>query len=209
MKALIVTGGAQPEKELLYEHLNGADLVIGVDRAADTLVKYSIRPNILIGDFDSAQSDSVEKIEAMGSRLMRLPTHKNETDTEAAVTLALDAGADDIVILGALGLRLDHALGNLSMLIKADRAGARCRIIDEVHEITAARGNYELHGRPGQTVSILPMAGDTTVTATNLVYPLDELLLRSDAARGISNTFSASPARLSILGGYALIIKIS
>ena len=209
MKCLIVTAGAPPERELLLEHLIEVGLVIGVDGAADTLVQYSIVPDILIGDFDSAQSSSVSEIEAKGARLVRLPVHKNETDTEAALELALSMGAKDIVILGALGLRMDHTLGNLAMLIKAERAGVRCRIIDEVHEMTAARGDYDLNGLPGQTVSILPLAGDITVTATNLLYPLENLLLRCDAARGISNIFVKSPAHLSISGGYALIIKIS
>ncbi len=209
MKCLIVTAGAQPEKELLFEHLRDAGFTVCVDGAADTLVKYSAVPDVLVGDFDSADSDSVSQLEAAGARLVRLPVHKNETDTEAAVNLALESGADDIVILGALGLRLDHALGNLAMLIKAERAGAHCRIIDEVHELTAARDEYELNGIPGQTVSILPIAGDITVTATNLMYPLENLLLRSDAARGISNIFLKSPARLTINGGWALIVKIS
>ena len=209
MKCLIITAGAQPSGELIAAHRQDADMVIGVDGAARTLVRHALRPHMLVGDFDSADRADVEKIEAAGVKLVRLSPDKNETDTEVAVNLALEAGADDIVILGALGLRLDHALGNLAMLIKAHRHGARCRIIDELHEITAAHGEYEIHGRTGQTVSLLPMAGDVTVTAAGLVYPLDGLVLRSDAARGISNIIAETPARLLISGGYALIIKIS
>lgn len=209
MKCLIVTAGAPPGYELFATHVKDAELIICVDGAADTLVRHSVVPDVLIGDFDSAKSASIAYIESKGARLVRLPVHKNETDTEAAVDLALESGADDIVILGALGLRLDHALGNLGMLVKAERAGARCRIIDELHEITAAQGKYELHGRPGQTVSILPLGGNITVTATNLEYPLERLLLRCDAARGISNVILSSPAALSIEGAYALIIKLS
>jgi len=208
MKCLIITAGAPPASELIETHSKDASLIIGVDGAASVLVKHALWPDILVGDFDSADTADVEKIEAMGARLVRLPAHKNETDTEIAMNLALEGGASEIVMLGALGLRLDHALGNLGMLIKAHRAGVHCRIIDEVHEITAARGEFELNGRIGQTVSLLPMAGDVTVTATGLVYPLENLLLRSDAARGISNIIAESPARLSISGGYALVIKI-
>ena len=209
MKCLIVTAGAPPTAELIETHRKDADMVIGVDGAAAVLVKHALWPNVLVGDFDSADDADVEKIGAMGTRLVRLPAHKNETDTEVAMNLALEAGASDIVLLGALGLRLDHALGNLNMLIKAHRAGVSCRIIDEVHEITVVRNEYELHGRVGQIVSLLPMAGDVTITATGLAYPLEGLLLRSDAARGISNIIAESPARLCISGGYALVIKIS
>ena len=209
MKCLIITAGAQPSAELIAAHRKDADMVIGVDGAADTLIRYVLWPHMLVGDFDSADRADVERIEAAGAKLVRLSPKKNETDTEIAVNLALEAGADDIVILGALGLRLDHTLGNLAMLIKAHRHGVRCRIIDELHEITAAHGECELHGRVGQTVSLLPMAGDATVTATGLVYPLDGLVLRSDAARGISNIIAETPVRLFVSGGYVLVIKIS
>ena len=209
MKCLIVTAGEPPGQKLIAEHIRDADMVIGVDGAADLLSGQSIIPNVLIGDMDSAASESVKALMEAETRLIRLPVQKNETDTEAAVNFALESGMNDIVMLGALGLRLDHALGNLAMLIKADRAGARCRIIDELHEITAATGEHTLYGAPGQTVSIMPASGDITVTATNLMYPLDNLRLRCDAARGISNVILKSPAALSIQGGYALIIKIS
>jgi thiamine pyrophosphokinase len=209
MKCLIVTAGAPPSAELIAAYSKDAKLIVGVDGAAAVLVKHALWPDILVGDFDSAARSDVEEVEARGARLVRLPAHKNETDTEIAMNIALEEGADDIVMLGALGLRLDHAMGNLNMLIKAHRAGVACRIIDELHEITAARGEYELCGRIGQTVSLLPFAGDIIVTASGLVYPLESLLLRSDAARGISNIIAESPARLSISGGYALVIKIS
>jgi len=209
MKCLIITAGAQPSGELIAAHRQDADMIIGVDGAAGTLVTHALWSHVLVGDFDSADRADIEKIEAAGAKLVRLSPKKNETDTEIAVNFALESGADDIVILGALGLRLDHTLGNLAMLIKAHRHGVRCRIIDELHEITAAHGKYELHGRVGQTVSLLPIAGDATVTATGLVYPLNGLVLRCDAARGISNIIAETPVRLFVSGGYVLVIKIS
>ncbi len=209
MKCVIVAAGTAPDQKLLVKHLSGADMVIGADGAADTFAAHGMVPDILIGDFDSARTRSVSCLESCGSRIIRLPAQKNETDTEAAMSAAIESGADDIVLLGALGGRLDHTLCNLAMLLKAARAGVRCRLIDEKHEITAATGDFVLHGHTGQTVSIVPISGDVTVTAENLVYPLEKLLLRTDASRGISNIIGQSPAKLSISGGYALIIKIA
>ena len=209
MKCVIVAAGDAPELKLLNAHLSDADMVIGADGAADTFVAHDIVPDMLIGDFDSASSSSISRLKSCGVRMIQLTVHKNETDTEAAITLAIQSGADDVVILGALGRRLDHTLGNLAMLLKSARAGVRCRIIDDTHEITAASGEFELIGRAGQTVSIIPLSGDVTVTANNLVYPLERLLLRVDSSRGISNIIEKSPAKITISGGYALIIKIS
>jgi thiamine pyrophosphokinase len=130
------------------------------------------------------------------------------TDTEAAIDYALDAGADDITILGALGTRVDHTLSNINMLLRAYGRGADCRILDEFNELTVATGEHELHGCPGQTISILPLTGDLTVTASGLEYPLEQLTLPFGSSRGVSNHIQGTSAHLSISGGIALIVKL-
>jgi len=208
MRCLIIAGGNPPANALLQTQLKHASYVIGVDGAAAFLRRLAVVPDVLIGDFDSADMACVERLERAGARIIRLPQEKNETDTEGAVCHAIDAGADDIVLLGATGKRTDHTLANLSMLIRSERAGVRCRIMDGYNELRAVSGEYDLYGRVGQTVSILPLTADIRVNATNLKYPLENLLLCMDATRGISNIIEKSPAHLSISGGFALVAKI-
>ena len=208
MKCVIVSGGEPPRKSDLVKHIKDAALVIAVDGAADIFDRWGLKPHFIVGDMDTADSKSVSRLIGNGAAAVKLPKEKNETDTEAAVTHALNVGASDIVMLGATGRRFDHTMGNVAMLVRAACAGAVCRIIDKHNEMWAATGEHDVFGRIGQTVSILPLTGDLTVTATNLLYPLEKLRLGVDASRGISNIFVKSPAHLSISGGYALIVKI-
>jgi len=208
MKWLVVTGGQTPDRVLLRDQVRRAQCVIAADGAAEQLLNEGITPNVLIGDFDTASPQSVSTLSDRGTQIVRLPVHKNMTDTEAAVDFALDAGADEITILGALGTRVDHTLSNINMLLRAYRRGVSCRILDEINELTVTADEYELHGYPGQTVSILPLTGDLMVTARGLEYPLEKLLLPFSSSRGVSNRMQGTSAHLSISGGIALIVKL-
>lgn len=208
MKWLVVTGGTAPESTLLRDQTRQAEKLIAADGAADLLVREGIVPHVLIGDFDTASKESIETLLRQGTKVVRLPSHKNMTDTEAAVDYAIVSGADSITILGALGTRADHMLSNIGMLLRARKKGVDCRIIDEFNEIETAARDYTLNGFPGQTISILPLTGDLTVTASGLEYPLEQLELPFGSSRGVSNRMKDNTARLFISGGIALIIKI-
>ncbi len=208
MKCVIVSGGDAPGKNDFKKQLKDTALLIAVDGAADLLDRWGVVPHYIIGDMDTAADSSLDRLYESGAAAVKLPREKNETDTQAAVDFALKSGADDIVMLGATGGRFDHAMGNVAMLVRAVRAGARCRILDKTNEMWVAAGEHDVCGHPGQTVSIIPLTGDLIVTATNLEYPLKNLKLGVDASRGISNVILRSPAHLSISGGYALIVKI-
>ncbi len=208
MKCLIVAGGTPPKTSLFKKHISEASLIIAADRAAELFDTICLSPHVIVGDFDSADLSVIERFSNRGVKLVTLPCEKNETDTQAAVDYALEKGADSIVILGATGMRQDHTLANLSMLVRARRAGADCRIIDSYNEITAVLGEYELCGHIGQTISIIPYSSDITVNATNLKYPLCNLELCLGSSRGISNVIIKSPVHLSVSGGFALVAKI-
>jgi thiamine pyrophosphokinase len=207
MNCLIISGGTPPGLQMLNGYIETADMIIGVDGAADLLYKHNIIPDVLIGDFDTADPACVYGLKEKGSLVCRLQVEKNETDTEAAIEYAANAGAEDVVILGALGGRVDHTLSNIMMLVRADMAGIKCRIADEQCEMLVSNSTLNLSGFPGQTMSILPLTGEVCVNAQGLKYPLENLLLRWGSSRGISNIMLSEAASISISGGYALIIK--
>jgi len=206
MRYVILTGGIPPSKKLLIEHLSDADKLIGVDGAADVLVQYDITADVLIGDFDTANEQCVRQLQEGGAKVLRLNTEKNETDTEAAVNYAIENGADTIVMLGAIGTRVDHTQSNIMLLLRAHMANVDARIIDENNALLVSNSVVTLCGTPGQTVSILPLTGNVRVSATNLYYPLDDLELCFGSSRGISNIMKQFTSRISISGAYALII---
>ena len=60
MRAIVVTGGEAPSKELLLKYIKEDDYIIGVDKGCNALYEYNITPNVILGDFDSADNKYIE-----------------------------------------------------------------------------------------------------------------------------------------------------
>jgi len=188
--------------------LETADLLVAVDAGADALAAVGAVPSLLVGDFDSISSQTRAVLQEQGVEIVLLPVAKDVTDTEAALRLVVERGADDIVVLGALGgPRLDHLMGNLLLLTSDWLADRSVRLIDDRHEAFLARGEAVLAGNGGDIVSLLPLTGDVAdVSTEGLLYPLKGETLRGSATRGLSNTMTGSEARVTHGDGLLLVI---
>ena len=113
MNAIIFTGGRYRSpcfyRKYLEEH--PADCIVAADAGAGMLMELGVVPRLLMGDLDSIRPEVLAWIKEKDIPVYRHPTHKNETDTELAVTWCLEQGAGSIALLGALGTRIDHSLG--------------------------------------------------------------------------------------------------
>lgn len=205
MKALVVAGGTEPSASLLQARAQQADILIAADRGLDVCTAYGIQPDILVGDFDSAAPESLKKAAETAGEIYTAPSEKDETDLELAARIAAARGAGNICILGALGGRTDHLLGNLAVLLHLHRIGSDAVIEDEHESIRVVEGPYRFTGFPGQTVSLMPAAGDVTVSAQGLYYPLENLRLAKDGARGISNRITEGEVVLHSSGPVFLL----
>ena len=209
MLVVVIASGAMAAGDARW--LDAADQVIAADGGAVSLEALGRRPDRLIGDLDSTDADLVARLEASGVPVARHPADKEATDTELALAAAIDAGASEVVILGAIGgARLDHELANLLLLADPRLAGVDARI---VHGATSARllrdgGSTRLAGAPGDLVSLLPIGGDASgVTTEGLRWPLAGATLRLGASRGISNEITIGPASVSVERGLLLVIE--
>ena len=110
MNAYIITGG-DVLLENIHIELDEGDIVIAADSGYETAKKLKLPVDVLVGDMDSIKAELPKNIETI-----KLPTEKDVTDTEAAVELALEKGADSICIVGGIGTRVDHTLASLGIL---------------------------------------------------------------------------------------------
>jgi len=197
---LIVT----PEVEALVRR---ADLLIAADGGAAAAAAQSWWPHLLVGDLDSAPPNVRAGVEAHGATVLQFPARKDETDTELALRAALERGAGEIYLLGALGGRLDHTLANLLLLALPELEGVRVTILAGQQRIFAVRGQAEIAGQVGDLVSLLPIGGDVQgIWTTGLEYPLQGGTLRFGAARGVSNTLIAPRATVRVERGMLLAV---
>ena len=204
MKALIVLGGDAPGKALLTRWKAACDFSIAADRGLEAFDAAGLEPDFLLGDMDSVRHEVLGKYE---SRLpqKRLKCEKDDTDGEAAIDAAIERGAREIVLLGALGGRMDHALANLMLLVRAHRKEAFARIVDEQVLIERVDFRSVLDDALGHTVSLLPLGQAEGVTIDGFYYPLVNGTLTNDCTLGVSNVVTSSPATVTVRDGDLLL----
>jgi thiamine pyrophosphokinase len=165
-----------------------AGLVLAADGGAGMLDRIGVRPDAVVGDFDSLDPAIAARLEAAGVELVRHPVRKDVTDGELAVEEALRRGAREVVLAGATGA-LDHTLGHLAILRRLAGRGVRARLAGPTLSavVLQAPSSVALAAAHGTRVSLVPLGGDATVTLTGLDYPLDRGVLPADACLGIGN----------------------
>jgi thiamine pyrophosphokinase len=185
------------------------DLIIAADGGAVHCLALGIHPDVAIGDFDSLAPDHLNRLKASGTDIIRHPVRKDHTDLELALNLAVDRGADEILIFGALGHRWDMTTANIFMLASPILAHCRVRIIHGFQEIMllCEMTSHRICGRAGDTLSLVPLSGDVRgITAGGLEYPLHNDRLKFAATRGISNVLVADTATIYFKQGQLLCI---
>jgi len=211
MKTVIVANGVMDKTTDLKGILADAELILSADGGSRYCLEFGIQPDIVVGDMDSLESDAVRHLQQSGVEIIRYPVHKDETDLELAVREAVQRGASDIVLVGALGARLDMTMSNIFLLTAPELTDLSVRIVDGPYEafLLVGKGEYRLHGIPGDLVSLIPIAGGATgIQLHNLAYPLENENLPFATTRGISNVFIAETATVSIQSGKLLCVLI-
>jgi thiamine pyrophosphokinase len=209
MLAVVVADGeATPED---VELVHAADLLIAADGGARWLETLGVTPHVVVGDLDSLDPATIAHLRLAGARVEGHPIDKDESDTELAVEAAIDAGADRVVVLGALGgNRVDHELANVLLL--ADPAlSADVRLRRGSTTIRAVMGAATLTLDVGAdaTVTLLPIgAAAVGVTTHGLRYPLEDEPLVVGRSRGLSNVVTQEPASVSLRAGTLLVIEV-
>ena len=182
--------------------------LICADGGARHLHALGLTPDLIVGDMDSLDGELQREFVVRGSRIMRYPEAKDETDSELALQLAFMMAPDEIRIYGALGARIDHTLVNLALLAAAADKGIETRLLDEWCEIFLVRKTARIEGEIGQTVSLFAFGVDATgVTLEGFEYPLRNATMVLNSPIGVSNRLTAEQGVISVESGDLLVIR--
>ncbi len=207
--AWIFANGELKKPTLLGLMIQPGDLLVAADGGLAHLLALGLKPHILIGDLDSVDPTSLQAMQAAGVDVRRHPVHKNETDLELALELALRNGRRRVRIVAATGGRLDHTLGNLYLLAAPHLAAVDIRLESGDEEIFLIRERGEISGAAGDLVSLLPLTPAVEgVLTSGLQYPLIKETLFAHHTRGISNVMEGVRATVTIDGGILICIHI-
>jgi thiamine pyrophosphokinase len=210
--AVIVIGGGTPDERVCAEFPVDHS-VIAADSGLDAARELGLTVDLLVGDLDSVSRAGLAEAEAAGTAVERHPAAKDATDTELAIDAALRDGCDHLI--GVSGgprtddPRLDHELGGLLAFARPDLAGVRVELWwGSTHlEVLHGPATATLRGRPGDTVSLLPLHGPASGIVTHgLRFPLRSEELPPGSSRGLSNVVDDAPATVQVATGVLLVI---
>lgn len=207
MISAIISGGNPPSEKLLRDYLSEVDLIIAADKGCECLYNYNINPDLLIGDFDSANKEILNKARLKIKEVLEFPPEKDYTDTEIALMEAVKRGSKKIYLFGATGTRLDHTLGNIGLLLIAKEKGIILEIIDDNNRIYLGQNKMTLHGSYGDNISFHALSDKVTnLEITGGKYILESYDMSLLAPRAICNEFIDTPIEISYDSGELLIL---
>lgn len=201
-RCVIITAGPMENCGCLRGLIETDDYIICADGGSRHLDALSIKPDIIIGDLDSAGKlpDGVE--------VLKFKCEKDETDTMLAVMHGLKLGFKKLLLLGGLGGRLDHTFANLCVLQYIARNGAEGYFADGNNEaFFVENGEMRFKRRENYYISVFPFGGNAIgVTERGFKYGLENALMRTDFPNGVSNEFKDEEGVISVKNGSLLIV---
>lgn len=205
MRAIIYTGG-EIRPEGITERPSAEDFVIAADAGYRNALALNAKPSILLGDFDSLGEPNVPD----GTEILRVPAEKDFTDTQMAVQVALERGADSIVIIGGLSGRLDHTLSNLAILESLCEKRISAIFTDGKNRVRFLRNGSILIPRAPHFDYLGLIAADPIlrgVTIDGCKYPLKNARINRLQQYAVSNEITGNCAFVAIRRGGAWIVE--
>lgn len=208
-RCVIVSAGEIHNYEKARAFLRDDDFFIFCDGGLSHAGGLGVKPDVVVGDFDSCEQSDLEWWKER-SEIIQLPREKDDTDTLFAVKLAVERGYCDFVLLGAMGGRFDHALGNISILLYLNEQGKKAVLVDD-YSVMQIVGKEPLYIEDTCSYfSVLTIAGDVSgVNIRNAKYPLENASLKCDFQLGISNeVLPGKVAEVSVECGRVLVVTV-
>ena len=205
MGRCVIVGGANINNyDFIREKLSADDYIIFCDSGLKHMENLRVQPSLIVGDFDSHENPQLDV------ETIVLPCEKDDTDTVYAVKEAIKRGYDNFLLIGVVGARLDHTLGNVSILLYLDSLGKKGCIIDDYSEIEIVSNEPAYIEDSYSFFSLLNISGTAKgITIENAKYPLENGEITCEYQYGISNeVLCGETAKVSVDKGRALLIKV-
>ena len=177
------------------------DCIIAADGGARHCLKLGFKPDLIIGDMDSI--DFAAELTYDGIEKISFPREKDKTDTECAIDEALKRDFSQVTIIGGVGGRIDHTIGNLALVAK--NAGKVALVTKDGLLIgLGASHECKLDGPVGSIVSMIAWGENAKIRTRGLKYPINNESLET-GSKGISNEIEVSPSSIYVTAGRILL----
>ena len=208
MRIILFANGELPDPDHARALIRPDDFILCADGGARHAMDLGLTPDYVVGDFDSLDSADLVRLSRDGAELDAYPRDKDYTDLELALRVAQRLRPEEVILLGALGGRLDQTLANIFLLAHPDYADLRVTLVSGPERAWVMRDEIVVRGRPGDLLSVIPLTPDVTGLTYHhgLRWRLTDAVMPFGSSRGVSNELVAEEARLSLKTGVALVI---
>ncbi|MBE5891217.1 MAG: thiamine diphosphokinase [Lachnospiraceae bacterium] len=212
MNGLIVAGGEIDDKFACDLIKAGAfEVIFAADSGIDFMYRNHITPDIIVGDFDSANQEILSFFRDIDQvSVSELNPEKDDTDLEHALRDCIRLGCDEITILGAIGSRMDHTIANVGLLGIGLEYGMNIRLMNQKNRLTMHCNGFTIRksNQYGKYVSLIPISGAVEgLTLTGMKYNLENATLEPFNTLGISNEIVAEQATVDFSKGILLMVE--
>lgn len=195
-KVALIGSAPLSNPSLIKERITSFPLLIAVDGGINHCAELDIRPDLIVGDFDSADPKILKKFKDIPQK--HFPRDKDQTDLEIAIELAFHAQVEEMTIFGALQGRTDHALSNLLLL---SRFPGKLFLESDSERLFFIDREVTLDVTPQQQISLIPFNGPAShVHTQGLKWELQGATLHKHFF-SISNEATQSQVRISFQEG--------
>lgn len=210
--ALIISGGFIAKDFLRKVFCSYCpDIVIAADAGLLAAHELGIPVTHIVGDFDSAGTEILKEYENREDvEIRKFRPEKDASDTEIALRLALECGADEIVMIGCTGTRLDHVWANTQLLFVARDNAAKAWIIDPHNRISLIENGTVLSrgNQYGKYISLFPVGGPVEeLSLKGFKYSLEDYRLEPVNSLSVSNEILAEEAKITFSSGNLLMME--
>lgn len=205
MERCVIVGGAGiGDYKRICGYLKDDDFFVFCDSGLRHMNPLGVSPSLIVGDFDSHMRPDTK------AETIVLPSEKDDTDTVFAVKEAIKRGFSEFLIIGAIGERLDHTLGNVSILLMLESRGKNGKIIDDYSEMEVVSSEPAFIDDSFSYFSLITLSDKAEgVTIENAKYPLTDAAITYEYQYGVSNEVTPGKvAKVSVKNGKVLLIKV-
>ena len=199
MKNRCIIVGSMDVDPRIQDYLEDS-FMIAADGGLLNLEKYSITPDLILGDFDSLG------FEPEGENVIKHPVRKDDTDMMLAVKKAIELGYNEIVIFGGCGGRLDHTLANVNTMVYAMEKDVKISILDSENDLYITDDDIKLSHRDKINFSLFSINKKAVVDIEGAEYSGSGIVISNNTTLGVSNSFVEDEVSINVIDGIVLII---
>ena len=199
LPVLIISGGDFCD---LPQELKKAGYVIACDRGYQHAERMGVKPDLIVGDFDSAPFPGSE------IPVLQAPCRKDDTDTMLAAKLAVEKGCREVVIGCCFGGRLDHAFSNIQTAAYLAEHGAGVRLLGvDTDAVVFRGGKRQIPRRDGWSLSVFSLSDRCEgLCISGTEYTCENMSMTNAFPLGVSNVWASACAEITVKSGTVMVM---